>query len=370
MNNLFAKLFLGWGLVLALALMTGCTATNQTSLTPIANPTVALTVTVPPSPTATIATSTPQATPTPTLPPTQPNVTTAAGKASFVSENYPDNSVLKPGEIFVKTFEIKNVGNIPWTTGYSFVLDPAQQGETLGSPAQIYLPQETSPGSNVSFSIPLTAPTAPGTYTVYWTLKNEQGRTILIDGGPQVWVKIIVCDPNQPCNPPAGGGGTSVTANGVTATLTGYSSDSSSTSVSFCMTMPNRDYGPAGGSVSLKIDQQTVLASSGGSLNPGCFEFEFPVGAVELNQAQHIAVSISQVRILGGLNDPNGACQTARSKLMLQYPGLDFQCYFSGAGYYTNLQLPAGMTETQAQKIIFDTIEGAIYGPWILDIKG
>ena len=68
--------------------------------------------------------------------------------------------------------------------------------------------------------------------------------------------------------------------------------------------------------------------------------------------------------------DPDADCQAARPNLMAEYPGLDFQCHFSGAGYYTNLQLPAGMTDTQAQKIIFDTIEGAIYGPWVLNIKG
>jgi hypothetical protein len=123
MNNPFAKMFLGWGLVLVLALMSGCAATNQASPAPTANTMVEVMVTVPSSPTAAIDTSSPQSTPMPTLP--QPKVITAAGKASFVSENYPDNSVLKPGEKFVKTFEIKNAGNIPWTTAYSFVLNPA-----------------------------------------------------------------------------------------------------------------------------------------------------------------------------------------------------------------------------------------------------
>ena len=105
--------------------ISGCAATNQTTASSTTDPTVTVTVTVPPSPTAAIATSTPQATPTPTLPPTQPNVTTAAGKASFVSENYPDNSVLKPGEKFVtirtrppaalmETAMLTNSKAIPW----------------------------------------------------------------------------------------------------------------------------------------------------------------------------------------------------------------------------------------------------------------
>ena len=99
------------------------------------------------------------------------------------------------------------------------------------------------------------------------------------------------------------------------------------------------------------------------------FEFDFPVGAAELNQAQHITLSISQVRILGGVNDPNEACQTVQSKLMSQYPGLGFQCSFSMGGYFTNLQLPAGMSAIQAQQIITDAIEGAINGPWVLNVK-
>ena len=381
MNNPLAKIFLGWGLFFALAWMTGCAATNLTSLTPIVNPTVAVTVTALPSPTANIATSTPEVTPTPTVPPTQPNLTLAAGQASFVHENYPDNSVLKPGEKFVKTFEIKNTGSIPWTTAYAFVLDPTHQNDNLDSPSQINLPQETPPGGTVILSIPLIAPATPGTYTVYWAFKNEGGGTILIDGGPQIWVKIIVCDPNQPCNPPAGGGGTSVTINGVTVTLTGFSSDSSSTTVDFCiMTIPNlpspddiRDYGPVPGP-SLLIDQMPAPFLGGGahfSSGLGCEEMKYQVGTAQIEQAHHVTLFMDDIRMMGGpIGNWNVACEVARSKLKQQHPGLDFQCHISMAGYYTNLQLPAGITQDQADTLIRATIEGAIYGPWVLDIKG
>lgn len=79
------------------------------------------------------------------------------------------------------------------------------------------------------------------------------------------------------------------------------------------------------------VDQKTVLASSGGSLRSGCFEFEFPFSGAELDQAQHVAVSIEEVRMLGSPNDPEGACQSAQLNLMAQYPGLNFQCNFSMA---------------------------------------
>jgi hypothetical protein len=48
---------------------------------------------------------------------------------------------------------------------------------------------------------------------------------------------------------------------------------------------------------------------------------------------------------------------------------MDYLCNFSHGGTYTNLILPAGITSAQAERIITDTIEEAINGPWILSIK-
>jgi hypothetical protein len=180
-------------------------------------------------------------------------------------------------------------------------------------------------------------------------------------------VKIIVCDPNQPCNPPTAGGGT--TASGISVTLTNFTHDAQSATVDFCMTVPNRNYflnhGP-----SLLIDQKPApFLDGGGTANPpGCYWFKYQIDAAELDQAQHITLSIDgSLRMSYG--DPDVNCQAARLDLVAQYPGLDFQCHFSGAGYYTNLQLPAGMTREQAHQIIMDAIEEAIYGPWVLTIK-
>ena len=97
----------------------------------------------------------------------------------------------------------------------------------------------------------------------------------------------------------------------------------------------------------------------------------YQIGATEIDQAQSITLSIDTgLHMSPPPGDPDADCQAARPNLMAGYPALDFQYHFSEAGHYANLQLPAGMTETQAQKIIFDTIEGAIYGLWVLEIKG
>ena len=124
---------------------------------------------------------------------------------------------------------------------------------------------------------------------------------------------------------------------------------------------------------SLLIDQKPAPFLTGGSnfaSGPGCLEMKYQVSSAEIDQAQQIMLLIDgSLRMSPPSGDPNVACQTARLNLVAQYPGLDFQCAFSMAGYYTNLQLPAGMDTTKAQQIITDDIEGAIYGPWILNIR-
>lgn len=368
MNATITKKLLGFGILFFSILMDGCSNLNQISPTPTVFSTMepvaifTLTPTITSSPVAPTLTM-----PTSTISSSQTIPVSIKDNASFVSETYPDNSVLKPGEKFVKTFEIKNVGATTWTTSYVLALNATPQNNALGSPLQINFPQETPSGGKIVIQIPLVAPTTPGTYTIYWALKNDHGETIPVDGGNNIWAKILVCDPSQPCNPPIAGA--AVAASGVSATLTNFTSGAQSAVASFCMTLPNRNYGPTPGTVSLIVDQQTILASTGGSLEIGCFEFEFPLTAAQIQQAKTVAVSIPQVRIIGIPNDPNGTCQAVRPNLMAQYPGLDFQCHFSMAGYYTDLQLPNGMTSEQAQQIIFDAIEGAINGPWVLTVQ-
>jgi len=215
------------------ALISGCSSANQISSSPTIGLTEMVTSTILPSSTPYPATSLPEPTPASTFSPPQSNIISTTDKASFVRENYPDNSILELGEQFVKTFEIKNIGASSWTTSYALVLDSTIQDDTLNSPAQIIFPYETSPGEIISISISLIAPITPGTYTVYWTVRNEFGEIVPVDSGEKLWAKILVCDPDQTCNPPPIGG--NATASGISTNLTNFSSDSQGTSVSFCM---------------------------------------------------------------------------------------------------------------------------------------
>jgi hypothetical protein len=109
----------------------------------------------------------------------------------------------------------------------------------------------------------------------------------------------------------------------------------------------------------------------GGTLSTwGCYEFRYQISDAEVNQAQSITLAIDGgLRMSPPPGDPDTVCLAARLILIAQYPGLDFQCHFSGAGYHTSLKLPAGLTTEQARQIITDAIKGAIYGPWLLAIR-
>jgi len=356
-------------LMMLLFALSACTTTTQTNLTP-----VMAEMTATSSPTFTATPVLPAHQSTVTLAPTitsAPVVTSSGDKATFLEENYPDGSILKPGESFTKTWKIKNTGTTIWNTAYALVLSTAIPGDALGSPQQVYVSQPTAPGESLSLSVPLTAPNESGTYTVYWSLQNDSGQMIEIDGGETIWTKIVVCGTGQTCLP-AATGGSSITSGSVSASLTSFTPGAESSTAAFCMTYPDNSGGwlPSAGNIALLVDGQTFLAISGGSLQTtACFQFEFPVGAAMLAQAQKISVSIGSIRLSSGSGDPQAQCEAARAILTQQYQGLDFTCQFSFSGYYTDLKLPAGMSVSQADQLITDAIERAVYGPWLLTVR-
>jgi len=164
----------------------------------------------------------------------------------------------------------------------------------------------------------------------------------------------------------------SATANGITAKLLNFSDDGQTANVDFCVSVSLHTY-TLSPIPTLLIDQVPAPFLSGGSdfpSGPGCISASYQVSADQIAQAQHVTLLIDgSLRMSPPPGDPDAACQAARTTLMAQYPGLDFQCHFSMAGYVTQIQPPDGMTQEQAQILITDTIEGAIYGPWTLTIK-
>ena len=159
---------------------------------------------------APVAAATPTATPTATPRP-------CTNAAQFVEDvTIPDNTILRGGASFVKTWRFKNTGTCTWSTGYKLMRDT---GAALGGPASVTLLQAVVSNGAVDISVPLAAPYAPGIYKGYWQPADAGGRLF----GPKVSVVIVVPNPALGEELPdtaifwAGGGGGDRTVKGLCA---------------------------------------------------------------------------------------------------------------------------------------------------------
>ena len=98
-----------------------------------------------------------------------------------------DNTQVKAGEKFTKTWEFQNTGTCPWIN-YTLEFSAGDQmGAPLSAPIAVTVSNEKA-----LVSVELTAPASNGTYTGYFTLNNSNGETVPIGIEKTFWVKIIV----------------------------------------------------------------------------------------------------------------------------------------------------------------------------------
>jgi len=150
-----------------------------------------------------LASATPFPSNTPQPPTLTPSLTPVpCNQAEFVSDvNYPDKSSVPAGNSFTKTWRLQNTGSCTWTSGYSVVF---VQGDRLGAPDSVQVTSGTVPsGAQVDVSVPLVAPSAPGTYRGDYMLLASDGSRFGI--GPAAngvfWVEIVVPPPTSTPTP-------------------------------------------------------------------------------------------------------------------------------------------------------------------------
>lgn len=153
----------------------------------------------PAPPTESRASETPGATATQTTLPVA-QVTNAEGTVVVLCDKYswdvatvdvnvPDNTTMSPGQDFVKTWKIKNIGSCTWDDGYRLVFsygDEELEGEAQPLSAAV------GPQQEVEVSVQFTAPDLPGTYTSYWTLQNASGIAFQGNDNKVLYVQIVV----------------------------------------------------------------------------------------------------------------------------------------------------------------------------------
>ena len=122
--------------------------------------------------------------PTPTINPTPCNL------SHMIGETIPDETAFDAGDIFTKSWTLRNDGTCDWTTGYKFVF---MDGDRLGGDSSQNLPSRIKPGDTITLSVDLTAPEDDGEYKGIWRMKSANGVTF-----GNYWFDIYVGDPPAP----------------------------------------------------------------------------------------------------------------------------------------------------------------------------
>lgn len=139
--------------------------------------------------------------------------------AAFASETIPDDSQFTTGQTFTKTWTIKNTGNTTWTkaNGYRLISIGGTQMSSVTS-VELGGSESIAPGATKTWSVSMTAPSTPGTYTHNWSM-SQNG----VNFGGAIFTRIQAVAPAVPDkngavlideNTPAGShvaGGTSFT---------------------------------------------------------------------------------------------------------------------------------------------------------------
>lgn len=141
-----------------------------------------------PSPSPLEATDSPTSSPSRT-----PSPSKECNIGDFIRDvNVPDDTRFAPGEVFEKTWRLKNAGTCDWTPEYAVVFT----GENLlNAPASVQLTTETvEPGETVDVTIKLDAPAEEGTYRQNFKLADETGDQFGMgsDGTKPFWAQIKV----------------------------------------------------------------------------------------------------------------------------------------------------------------------------------
>ena len=195
-----------WMGKLALALLVfavgACTLPRQGTVTPsVALSPQAVTAALPTRAATPVAGSTGGApagvTPTPTV----SHCKNAAAPGSPIDVTVPDDTAMRPGQVFTKVWQIVNVGTCTWTPDYRIVWF---SGARLGAAAAYPLGRKVKPGEAVNLAVDMVAPLSPGVYQSYWKLSTPDGTLFGIGqgAGTPFWVRIVVVSRRTPLPTP------------------------------------------------------------------------------------------------------------------------------------------------------------------------
>ncbi|GIG61439.1 hypothetical protein Lfu02_58110 [Longispora fulva] len=112
-----------------------------------------------------------------------------AGDASdFLGDvTIPDGSRVRANSRFVKVWSLENAGSVAWRNRYL----QAQHAPGGLVPARVPI-GDTDPGDRVMISVPVLAPSTPGTFWSGWKMVDESGRSFFASYRPVYFFVTVI----------------------------------------------------------------------------------------------------------------------------------------------------------------------------------
>lgn len=138
-------------------------------------------------------TPSPTMTNTPTLTPTSGTpvsgvgalpTTSCYGLAFVADVNIPDNTPMKPGQTFTKTWRVRNSGTCVWDAGFKLNFTG---GDAMGGTA-LTLDKAVNPGAEAELSVAMVAPNTAGAIRGNWRMSTATGTYF----GDEIYLIITV----------------------------------------------------------------------------------------------------------------------------------------------------------------------------------
>ncbi len=244
-----------------------------------------------------------------------------AAAGNPIDVTIPDDSLIAPGQNFIKTWKLVNAGTCTWTTSYSVSFF---YGNPMGSPESVALQENVPPEHTIEVSVEMVAPQSSGSYQGNWKLADPAGDLFGIgpNGDLPFWVRILVTESLTSTPAPTLGPTPTITPTG---------------SGTFTPTPEGQVNGELSAAPGDTLDLDTLTLNSGGI---------DLVYQVDVNQYHWLAPSGEAMIGVYGSQVPTSAnCQSANMSpapiAVESLPIGTYLCYHTGVGRYGRLLLEA-----------------------------